>query len=144
METPAKDPSNADLNTFYQKNADSYTIPESKNISYVSLTPTMLFDQIEVNEEDLKQLYEDNIDQYVIAEKRSLQRLIFSNQSEASAAFTAHENGTKTFEQLVSERGLTLADVSLGELSMSDLDAAVADKIFESNALGIYLSLIHI
>ena len=138
LETPAKDPSNADLNAFYQKNADSYTIPESKNISYVSLTPTMLFDQIEVNEEDLKQLYEDNIDQYVIAEKRSLQRLIFSNQSEASAAFTAHENGTKTFEQLVSERGLTLADVSLGELSMSDLDAAVADKIFESNALGIY------
>ena len=77
METPAKDPSNADLNAFYQENADIYTIPESKNISYVSLTPTMLFDQIEVNEEDLKQLYEDNIDQYVIAEKRSLQRLIF-------------------------------------------------------------------
>ncbi|MFL2791804.1 MAG: SurA N-terminal domain-containing protein [Paracoccaceae bacterium] len=138
LETPAKDPSNADLNAFYLENADSYKIPESKNISYVSLTPTMLFNQIEVNEEDLKQLYEENIDQYVIAEKRSLQRLIFSNEAEASAAYSAHEDGTKTFEQLVSERDLTLADVSLGELSKTDLDEAVADKIFESNALGIY------
>jgi len=138
LDAPARDPSNADLNTFYQENSDSYTIPESKNISYVSLTPTMLFNQIEVNEEDLKQLYEDNIDQYVIGEKRSLQRLIFSNEAEALAAYNAHKDGTKTFEQLVSERDLTLADVSLGELSKTDLDEAVADKVFKSNALGIY------
>ena len=138
LEAPAKNPSNSDLNAFYLENPTNYTIPESKEISYVSLTPAMLFNQIEVSEADLRQLYEDNIDQYVVDEKRTLQRLIFSNQSEALASYNAYKNGTKTFEQLVSERGLSLPDVSLGDLAKADLDNAIADKLFEADSLGLH------
>ena len=138
LKDPSKSPNNAELNAFYLENSSDYTIPESKEITYISLTPPMLFDQISVSESDLKELYNDNIDQYVVAEKRIIQRLIFSNQAEASAAYDAFERGTKTFEQLVLDRDLTLDDVNLGPVSKEDFTESLASQIFESNNLGVY------
>ena len=138
LKDPSKSPNNAELNAFYLENSADYTIPESKEITYISLTPPMLFDQVSVSESDLKELYNDNIDQYVVAEKRIIQRLIFSNQAEASAAYDAFERGTKTFEQLVLDRDLTLDDVNLGAVSKEDFTESLASQIFESNNLGVY------
>jgi peptidyl-prolyl cis-trans isomerase D len=138
LDKPISEPSNSEVDKFYLEHAEKYTSPESKEISYAYLSPEMLFSNIEIETEELKKLYNDNIDQYFMEEKRSVQRLVFSNQVEATNAYSLLQAGSKTFEQLVIGRGLTLEDISLGKIGPTDLDTQASDGIFKSKELGLY------
>jgi peptidyl-prolyl cis-trans isomerase D len=132
------EPSEAQIELFYKENPKSYTSSESRNITYAYLSPEMLFEGIDLEKNELKKLYQDNIDQYVTEEKRSILRLVFSNQTEATIALSSVKNGDKTFEQLVTERGLTLQDIDLGAIGASELGLAASEEIFGSKETRLY------
>jgi len=138
LDKPISEPSDSEIDKFYLENAEKYTTPESKEISYAYLSPEMLFSNIEIKSEELKKMYNDNIDQYIIEEKRSVQRLVFSNQVEATNAYSLLQAGSKTFEQLVIDRGLTLKDINLGKISSTDLDTQASEGIFKTKELGLF------
>ena len=56
----------------------------------------------------------------------------FSNQIEATNAYSLLQAGSKTFEQLVNDRGLTLKDINLGKISSTDLDTQASEGIFKT------------
>ena len=138
LEKPISEPSGAQIELFYKENPKNYTLPESRNITYAYLSPEMLFEGINLEKDELKKLYQDNIDQYVVEEKRSIQRLVFSNQTEATIALSSVQDGDKTFEQLVTERGLTLQDIDLGAIGASELGLEASEKIFGSKEIRLY------
>ena len=138
LEKPIAKPSGAQIELFYKDNPKNYTFPESRSITYAYLSPEMLFDGINLEKGELKKLYEDNIDQFVTEEKRSIQRLVFSNQTEATIALSSIQDGDKTFEQLVTERGLTLQDIDLGAIGASEIGLQASKEIFESKETGLY------
>ena len=138
LEKPIAKPSGAQIELFYKDNPKNYTLPESRNITYAYLSPEMLFEGINLEKDELKKLYQDNIDQYVVEEKRSIQRLVFSNQTEATIALSSVQDGDKTFEQLVTERGLTLQDIDLGAIGASELGLEASEKIFGSKEIQLY------
>jgi peptidyl-prolyl cis-trans isomerase D len=76
-----------------------------------------------VDEALLKELYEDRIDEFVVPERRLVERLVYPDQAAADAAKARFDAGTP-FETLVSERGLTLDAIDLGDQSMADLGSA--------------------
>jgi len=138
LEKPVLEPSGAQIELFYKENPKNYTLPESRNITYAYLSPEMLFEGINLEKDELKKLYQDNIDQYVVEEKRSIQRLVFSNQTEATIALSSIQDGDKTFEQLVTERGLTLQDIDLGAIGASEIGLEASKEIFGSKETGLY------
>ncbi|MBL6856995.1 MAG: SurA N-terminal domain-containing protein [Rhodobacteraceae bacterium] len=138
LEKPVPEPSGAQIELFYKENPKNYTLPESRNITYAYLSPEMLFEGINLEKDELKKLYQDNIDQYVVEEKRSIQRLVFSNQTEATIALSSIQDGDKTFEQLVTERGLTLQDIDLGAIGASEIGLQASKEIFGSKETGLY------
>jgi len=138
LEKPVSDPSGTQIELFYKENPKNYTLPENRNITYAYLSPEMLFEGINLEKDELKKLYQDNIDQYVVEEKRSIQRLVFSNQTEATIALSSVQDGDKTFEQLVTERGLTLQDIDLGAIGASELGLEASEKIFGSKEIRLY------
>jgi len=138
LEKPIAKPSGAQIELFYKDNPKNYTLPESRSITYAYLSPEMLFDGINLEKGELKKLYEDNIDQFVTEEKRSIQRLVFSNQTEATIALSSIQDGDKTFEQLVTERGLTLQDIDLGAIGASEIGLQASKEIFGSKETGLY------
>jgi len=138
LEKPVSDPSGTQIKLFYKENPKNYTLPENRNITYAYLSPEMLFEDINLEKDELKKLYQDNIDQYVVEEKRSIQRLVFSNQTEATIALSSVQDGDKTFEQLVTERGLTLQDIDLGAIGASELGLEASEKIFGSKEIRLY------
>ena len=138
LEKPIAKPSGAQIELFYKDNPKNYTFPESRSITYAYLSPEMLFEGINLEKGELKKLYEDNIDQFVTEEKRSIQRLVFSNQTEATIALSSIQDGDKTFEQLVTERGLTLQDIDLGAIGASEIGLQASKEIFGSKETGLY------
>ncbi|HBN31907.1 MAG TPA: peptidylprolyl isomerase, partial [Rhodobacteraceae bacterium] len=85
---------------------------------------------MEVDEAALRTLYDEQSARFNIPARRIVDRLVYPNQATAQAALDSLSSGAKTFETLVTERGLTLADVDLGEVSRADLTGAAADAVF--------------
>ncbi len=126
---PLRDPTDADLQAFYDGHSDDFTLPETKHLSYVLMTPAMLLDQVEVDEDALQTLYQERHAQYNIPERRLVERLVFADETAAADAMAQLEVSGTTFEALVDARGLALGDVDLGDVTHDDLGAA-ADAVF--------------
>ena len=133
---PLGEPSEADLEAYHAANADLFTLPETKVITYAWLTTDMLLDEVEVDEAALREMYEDRIDEFVQPERRLVERLVFGTEAEAAEARAAIEAGETTFDDLVTERGLTLEDVDLGDASRGDLGEA-AEAVFALTEPGV-------
>ena len=124
LDAPVVEPDEATLRAYFDANADSFVLPATKKITYAWLNPTDILDQVEIPEADLRAEYDARSDQYNQPERRLVERLVFANQEAADQAAAALEVGGTTFEALVQERGLALADVDLGDVDQQALGAA--------------------
>ena len=137
LETPIAEPSDADLTTFHEANPELFETPELRRISYVWLSPEMLVEEIEVDDEQLRALYDDRSEIYNQPERRLVERLGFSDLDAANAAKAALDAGEADFETLVTERGLTLEDVDQGIVARDDLTGDISDAVFALTEPGI-------
>lgn len=133
---PVGQPDPAQLTAWYEANPDLFTTPAAKRITLVALTPEMILDQVTVDEEALRAEYAARSADYNTPERRLVERLAFANDAAADAAAAALAAGQTDFETLVADRGLTLADVDLGDVSQADLGAA-GDAVFATEVGGI-------
>ncbi|MHC0053018.1 peptidyl-prolyl cis-trans isomerase [Actibacterium sp. D379-3] len=136
LDAPVGAPDAAQLQAYYDTHTADFTAPASKTITYAWLTPDMLIDSIEVDEDTLKALYDARIDEFMQPERRLVERLVFPSEAEAQAAKDRLDAGEVTFETLVQERGLQLSDVDLGDVARADLGAA-GDAVFALDAPGV-------
>lgn len=117
------------LAAFHEDNIADYTLPELRDITYAWVTPEMLIDTVEVDETALRKAYEEQEDQFNQPERRLVERLVMPDAAAAEAAKADIESGTRSFEDVVSDRGLELADVDLGDVAREDLGEA-ANAVF--------------
>ena len=121
---PLPEPSEEELQAYYDANIDDFSLPPSKLITYVWLRPEDVEGQIPVDEDALQGLYQDRADEYIRPERRLVERLVFADEAAAETAKSALAIEASTFEQLVTERGLSLGDVDMGDMDRLSLDAA--------------------
>ncbi|HGG05842.1 MAG TPA: peptidylprolyl isomerase [Aliiroseovarius sp.] len=136
LEATPPAPTDADLQTYYEENPADYTLPEIKKVTVAWLRPEALLDAVDVDEADIRALYDSRAAQYNQPERRLVERLVFASEDEARAAMDAITSGEKDFPALVAERGLTLSDVDLGDVTKSGLGDA-GDAIFALTEPGI-------
>ena len=136
LETPVPAPTDADIQAWYDAHPADFTAPEIKRINYIALKPDEVAKTIPVDEEKLRQFYQDRITDYVVPERRLVERLIFADRAAADAAMAEIAAGTKTFDDFVTARGLTLDDVDLGEQTKDQLGAA-GEAVFALTEPGI-------
>lgn len=131
LEAPIPEPAQADLEAFHEANIDAFTLPEAKRLTYALLTPEMLIDQVEVEEEALRARYEELDARYNAPERRLVERLVYSSEEAAREAMAQVEAGGATFETLVADRGLEMVDVDMGDMTRGALGEA-AEAIFSA------------
>ncbi|SEK86406.1 peptidyl-prolyl cis-trans isomerase [Pacificibacter marinus] len=129
-------PTEADIKAQYDAAPDTYTTPETRDVTYVWVTPEMIADEVDLDEASLRQLYDDNISQFVQSERRLVERLVFGTTEEADAAAARLASGETTFEDEITARGLDIVDADMGDVSRADLGAA-GDAIFALDASGV-------
>ncbi|CUH77377.1 peptidylprolyl isomerase [Tropicibacter naphthalenivorans] len=124
-------PTDAELQEWYEANIDAFTTPETKQITYAWLTPEMLVDTVEVDEASLRDAYDERFEEFNQPERRLVERLVFLDEAAAQAAADRITAGEITFEGLVAERDLDLADTDMGDVARSDLGDA-AEAVFSA------------
>lgn len=129
-------PTEADIKAQYESAPEAYTAPETRDVTYVWLTPAMLSDEVELDEASLRQLYDDNISQFVQDERRLVERLVFGTADEAAAAAARLASGETTYEDEITARGLDIVDADMGDVALSDLGDAGA-AVFALDVSGV-------
>ncbi|MGJ8604090.1 MAG: SurA N-terminal domain-containing protein [Marivita sp.] len=128
LQTGLPEPSEADLQAYYEDNIASYTLPELRDITYAWITPEMIVDTVDVDEDAMRAAYDERFDEFNLPERRLVERLVFNTDADAADALT-RLGPDFTFEDLVIERGLALSDVDMGDVTPEMLDGA-GDDVF--------------
>jgi peptidyl-prolyl cis-trans isomerase D len=126
LDTSLPEPDDADLEAYYQDNIDRYTVPELRDITYAWITPAMIVDTVEIDTDTLRASYEERFDEFNMPERRLVERLVFSTEDAAAEAIARLEDGL-SFQALVEERGLEMADVDMGDVTRDRLGDAASD-----------------
>lgn len=135
LTAPLPAPSDADLAAFHEANIARFTRPEARRITYAALLPGDIAADMPVDEAVLRRLYDDRIAEFVQPERRLVERLVMPDDATAAAARARLDAG-ESFDALVAERGLTLADIDLGDVALADLGAA-GEAIFALDGPGV-------
>jgi peptidyl-prolyl cis-trans isomerase D len=124
--------SDATLRSYFDENIDEFMLAETKRITYVHLSPDALIQGIEVPQEELEAEFKARADEYNRPERRLVERLVYLDEESTNLAAAALEVSGTTFEALVEERGLALADIDLGDVDRLSLDGA-GEAVFAAN-----------
>lgn len=130
-------PAEDEITAWYDAHPDAYTAPETKNITYAMLTPEDVLGSIEVDPARIKALYDERATQYNAPERRLVERLVYPSDADAQAAWDALQAGSKTFEDLVTDRGVALSDIDMGDVERSALSAEAAVAVFAMTEPGV-------
>ncbi|MCP5039356.1 MAG: peptidylprolyl isomerase [Rhodobacteraceae bacterium] len=136
LENAPGEPSEEALTAYYDAHSADYTLPEIKHVTLAWLRPENLLDSVEVETSRLQELYDERAAIYNQPERRLVERLVFSSEEDAQAAWDALEAGETDFATLVADRGLALSDIDLGDVTSADLDAA-GDAVFALTEPGL-------
>lgn len=135
LAAPLPAPTEEALKAWYDAHPADFTAPEIKRITYAALLPEEVAPTLPVDEAALRRLYDDRRADYVQPERRLVERLVYPDAAAAAAAKAKLDAGA-SFESLVTERGLELQDIDLGDVSREDLGKA-ADAVFARTEPGI-------
>ena len=125
LAAPLPAPTEDELKAFYDAHPELFIKPEAKRITYAALLPQDLAAEQPVDEAAVKALYDERIDEFVMPERRIVERLVYPDQAAADAARAKFDAGA-SFEDLVAERGISLQDADLGDVTLEDLGEAGA------------------
>lgn len=126
-----KDPTDAELATYYKANANRYTIPEQRRIRYAVIDSERFAQAAQPMDAELAAYYNQNKAAYAAKESRSFEQLILSTEAGAKA-IAAQVKGGKSLSAAAQTAGLsvsTLTDQSRQALA-STSSSAVADAGF--------------
>ena len=135
LAAPLADPTDADLTAFHEANIDRFTRPEAKRITYAALLPDAIAADMAVDETALRALYDTRISEFVQPERRLVERLVFADDAAAATAMARIDAG-EAFETIVAERGLSVDDIDLGDVSARDLGPA-GEAVFALDGPGV-------
>ncbi|MBC7164733.1 MAG: peptidyl-prolyl cis-trans isomerase [Roseovarius sp.] len=128
LETGLPEPSEEDLRAYHEAHLPDFTTPEARRLTYAWVTPEMLLDTVEMDEATLRAAYAERADEFNMPERRLVERLVFADEAAAAHAMERLSEGV-TLDVLVSERGLDMADIDLGDVTAADLGPA-AEAVF--------------
>ena len=137
LPAPVAAPTDSDLDAEYKAHPERYTRPETRAITYASVTPEALAKTIEIPDADVRAAYDASLAHYQTPERRALDRIAFPTAADAAAAKARLDSGEATFETLATERGLQPADTDQGTLTADQLDPAARTAVFGSDGPGI-------
>ena len=77
--------SDADLNSYFEKNKGRYVIPERRTVDYALLDMAQLRQRVPVTEDDEKIFYQSHIDQYKLQDRAHVAHILFKTVDKTDA-----------------------------------------------------------
>jgi peptidyl-prolyl cis-trans isomerase D len=115
-------PDDATLAAYIKSHSDQFSTPEYRDVTYASIGPDDLMNQVQVSDAQLREQYELKKDTFQIPEKRDIEQIAFPDQASAKTARAQIDAG-KSFADIAAARGLKPSDIAQGTQTLSDLGA---------------------
>jgi parvulin-like peptidyl-prolyl isomerase len=124
-------PSDADLNTFYQRNIARYTVPERRVVRYAMITPEAVKAQAVPTDAEIAKTYQQDSARYAATEKRDITQVVVADQAGA-AAIAAKVKGGASLADAARGAGLEASTQTGVEKAAyaGTTSAQVADAVF--------------
>ncbi len=133
-------PSEADLNSFFEKNKQNYAAPEMRKVSYLKFSRKDFAKDMAVSDEEIAAEYEKNKDQFQRPESRNLYHVLFDNEASAKefvqkldAAIGSDKSKLGSeFAKLAKEiQKKSQKDIALNKVTQKDIIPELANVIFK-------------
>jgi peptidyl-prolyl cis-trans isomerase D len=123
------------LKAYFEDRKSTWRAPEFRAINILLVSPASLSKPAEVSDADARAVYEKEKDtRFASPEKRKLQQVVFPTEAEAEEAEAKIKAGA-SYDDIAKARGLSPADMDLGEVTKADIfDHAIGDAAFSTPA----------
>lgn len=126
-------PSDAELQSYFEKNKATWRAPEYRALTYFAVTPSDLAKPDQITDKEAQAAYDSNIADYSKPERRKVSQMVFNTEAEAKAAAEAIAAG-KSFDAVASENKLSPSDTNLGLVTRAEIiDPKVAQAAFTTD-----------
>jgi peptidyl-prolyl cis-trans isomerase D len=124
-------PSEADLQKFYDAHAELFRAPEFRGLTVLSLSPDDMAKGIEIPEDRLKKEYEERKDEFNTAEQREVEQIMAPSEEKAKEGAAALEAG-KDFKEVAKDVvGQDPDTIELGLLKRQEMPRELGDIAFD-------------
>ncbi|WP_424926686.1 SurA N-terminal domain-containing protein [Amaricoccus tamworthensis] len=137
LEEPVAEPDDAALATWHEEHPGLYTSPVTQKLSYAAAIPEEVAADTEISEEELQAEYEARKDTLGTPEQRFLDRIGFGTMEEATEAKSRLDSGDAGFDEVATERGLSISDTELGLVTALEIDQRAREAVFSADGPGI-------
>jgi peptidyl-prolyl cis-trans isomerase D len=124
-------PSQSDLEAFYEAHQDLFRAPEYRGFELASLSPSDLAKDIEIPEAKLKDEYEQRQDELQIPERREIEQILTQSEEKAKEAEAALSAGKGWREVAATIAGQNPETINLGLLKREEMPSTLGDAAFE-------------
>ena len=128
-----REPTDAEVATFYRENQGRYTIPERRVLRYALIGPEQVAAAAKPTEAEIAAAYQRNQAQYGAKETRTLSQVVLPTDA-AARAFAAKVAGGTSFAAAAAQAGFGAGDIAIGDQTKQQFtslsSAAVADAAF--------------
>lgn len=127
-----KDPSNEQLENFYDQHKNRYMVPEYRNITVMVFDNQSMRKLLDISDEDVKKFYEERKNDLQYPERRHVKRISFKEKEQADTALKMIKKGA-SFEKVSQE--INDAEIEdMGLLAKEQIAEFAAAKIFETGS----------
>ena len=128
------EPDEAALTAYYDAHQDQFTAPEFRRVTFVTIRPADLLDEIVVDDEEVREEYEYRLEEFTTPERRDLDQVVFDDLDTATAAAGRIRAGEDFFAVGSALTGQAEPDMKLGQVTRDALIGEVAAVAFALDA----------
>jgi peptidyl-prolyl cis-trans isomerase D len=133
----ATNPTDTQIDEQYKAQPAKYTAPLTRALTYATLSPEMLADQVEIPEGLLAEEFAAQKSRFNRPARRALDRIAFPDTAAAELALAQIRENVITFDALAEQRGLAIADIDMGEIEQGELETVIDEVLFGTKNLGL-------
>ncbi len=125
-------PSDNEIRKWFNENLENYGATALRDVKLLLISPDTLKNQVILKPNEIEEAFEQRGSDFSTPERRLIRQMVFDSAEQALAARNAIDSGTKFEEVAKTLLGLSKEDVLLGDLTYDEVDASMADEIFNA------------
>ena len=123
-------PSEADLTAYHEANKDRFMAPEFRALSYLTIRPEHLLEEILASEAEVAEAYEARLNEFTTPPTREIEQIVAADEATAQAIAGRLKDGGDFYAVAQELADMDKESVQLGQMLKGDLPEEAAEGVF--------------
>ena len=124
------EPTEAELSAYHQANAERFTAPAYRSLTFIRITPEDILEEVSVSDDEIEAEFDDRQFEFMRPEQRTLDRIAAPDEATARKIHDALSQGRDFVTTAVEMTGVEANEVAFGVVAYNELLGDIADVVF--------------